>query len=84
MQVTLGFIGIHSICCTTYVCHACDWAIISWGPMGWDGGLSRGPGNGQGQGESGHAGVSSRGGGGHSPWFWVPTAKRTPGAVAVG
>ena len=22
--------------------------------------------------------------GGHSPWFWVPTAKRTPGAVAVG
>ena len=24
------------------------------------------------------------GGGGHSPWFWVPTAKWTPGAVAVG
>ena len=23
------------------------------------------------------------GGGGHSPWFWVPTAKRTSGAVAV-
>ena len=23
------------------------------------------------------------GGGGHSPWFWVPTAKRTPRAVAV-
>ena len=22
--------------------------------------------------------------GGHSTWFWVPTAKRTPGAVAVG
>ena len=26
----------------------------------------------------------TRRGGGHSPWFWVPTAKRTPGAVAVG
>ena len=23
------------------------------------------------------------GGGGHSPWFWVPTAKRTLGVVAV-
>ena len=28
--------------------------------------------------------VTPGGGGGHSPWFWVPTAKRTPGAVAVG
>ena len=27
---------------------------------------------------------SGGGGGGHSPWFWVPTAKRTPRAVAVG
>ena len=29
-------------------------------------------------------GSMARGGGGESPWFWVPTAKLTPGAVAAG
>ena len=33
---------------------------------------------------SAQRGYSVLGGGGHSPWFWVPTEKRTPGAVAVG
>ena len=31
---------------------------------------------------NGEAGAHG-GGGGSSPWFWAPTAKRTPGAVAV-
>ena len=29
------------------------------------------------------AGHPGGGGGGHSPWFWVPTAKQSPGAVSV-
>ena len=29
-------------------------------------------------------GPGGGGGGGHSPWFWVPTAKQTPGALTVG
>ena len=37
-----------------------------------------------GPGESWGSGHPPTRGGGHSPWFWVPTAKRTPGAVAVG